>query len=155
MRNLILDAKEYAVEKHEGVGQKYGDLPYSVHLEGVFIVGVRFGYILGDVGCREEVFASLWLHDVIEDCRVTYNDLRRRFPERVCELVYAVTNEKGRNREERASEVYYRGIRDCEWAVFVKLCDRIANVEKSKGDVTWFNDRAVMSRMYLMYRGGE
>lgn len=47
----------------------------------------------------------------------------------IAELVYAVTNEKGRNRAERANDKYYEGIRNTEHATFVKLCDRIANIE--------------------------
>lgn len=46
--------------------------------------------------------------------------------------MYAVTNEKGRTRVERANENYYKGIRETEGATFVKLCDRIANVQYSK-----------------------
>ena len=38
-----------------------------------------------------------------------------------------MTNEKGRTREERANDKYYKGIRENEIATFVKLCDRLAN----------------------------
>ena len=44
------------------------------------------------------------------------------------EIVYALTNDKGRNRAERAGEKYYQGIRATPYAPFVKLCDRLANV---------------------------
>ena len=44
------------------------------------------------------------------------------------EIVYALTNEKGRTRAERANERYYEGIRQTPYAPFVKLCDRLANV---------------------------
>jgi hypothetical protein len=54
-----------------------------------------------------------------------------------------LTNEKGKNRKERANAKYYEGIRNTPYAVFVKICDRIANVEYSKHSG---------SRMYDMYR---
>ena len=44
------------------------------------------------------------------------------------EIVYALTNDKGRNRAERAGEKYYQGIRTTPYAPFVKLCDRLANI---------------------------
>ena len=44
------------------------------------------------------------------------------------EIVYALTNDKGRTRAERAGENYYKGIRETPYAPFVKLCDRLANV---------------------------
>ena len=44
------------------------------------------------------------------------------------EIVYALTNDKGRSRSERAGEHYYAGIRETPYAPFVKLCDRLANM---------------------------
>jgi (p)ppGpp synthase/HD superfamily hydrolase len=61
----------------------------------------------------------------------------------VADIVYAVTNEKGKNRKERGGVKYYEGIRQTPGAVFVKLCDRIANVQYSK---------MTKSRMFEMYR---
>lgn len=53
-------------------------------------------------------------------------------PEDVADIVYAVTNEKGKNRSERANEKYYQGIRENKLAVIVKICDRLANALYSK-----------------------
>ena len=47
------------------------------------------------------------------------------------EIVYALTNDKGRTRAERAGEHYYKGIRETPYAPFVKLCDRLANMSHS------------------------
>ena len=44
------------------------------------------------------------------------------------EIVYALTNDKGRTRDERAGEKYYAGIRSTPYAPFMKLCDRVANI---------------------------
>jgi hypothetical protein len=59
------------------------------------------------------------------------------------DIIYAVSNEKGKNRKERANDKYYEGIRNTPGAVFVKLCDRIANVQYSK---------MTGSRMFEMYK---
>ena len=59
------------------------------------------------------------------------NDLKKEFGETVAEIVYAVSNEKGKNRKERANNNYYLGIRKTAWATFVKLCDRLANIKYS------------------------
>ena len=77
--------------------------------------------------------SACYLHDVLEDTRETYNDLLKKdlYKETV-EIVYALTNEKGRNRAERASDLYYKGIRETPGASFVKMCDRIANVRYSR-----------------------
>lgn len=47
------------------------------------------------------------------------------------EIVYALTNEKGRNRSERANDKYYSDIRETPFAPFVKMCDRFANMSYS------------------------
>ena len=47
------------------------------------------------------------------------------------EIAYALTNDKGRTRAERAGEKYYQGIRETPYAPFVKLADRLANISHS------------------------
>ena len=47
------------------------------------------------------------------------------------EIAYALTNEKGRTRAERANEKYYEGIRSTKYAPMVKYADRIANLRFS------------------------
>jgi hypothetical protein len=47
----------------------------------------------------------------------------------VAEMVRAVTNDnRGRNRDERMPDYIYEEIKNTYFATFVKLCDRLANV---------------------------
>lgn len=126
---------------HASVGQTYDKvLPYGHHLSMVADAAMRFGH---NVVEKEEdifplVFAAFY-HDSIEDARLTYNDLKRiaeRFMTAeqafiATEIVYALTNEKGRTRQERAGARYYAGIRETPYAPFLKLCDRFANMTYS------------------------
>lgn len=132
----------FAIESHASVNQTYDGKPYSVHLAMVFSQAMRF------IDCvpkhrREDVLNAVWLHDTIEDCRLTYNDILKISNEEVANLVYALTNEKGKNRAERANNKYYKGIRDLEYATFIKICDRLANVIYS---------RDTKSRMFDVYK---
>jgi (p)ppGpp synthase/HD superfamily hydrolase len=86
---------------------------------------------------------ACFAHDTIEDTRVTYNDVKSALGHYVADLVYALTNEKGKTRKERANDKYYEGIRSEKYGIFVKMCDRIANVEYSKMSG---------SRMFEMYK---
>jgi (p)ppGpp synthase/HD superfamily hydrolase len=81
--------------------------------------------LLADVEC------AVWLHDVMEDCRVSYSQLKREFGTHVADIVYALTNELGKNRCEMAERTYPKIRNEGALAVFVKLCDRIANTEAS------------------------
>lgn len=129
---------KFALAAHRAVNQLYdGYLPYRFHLEMVVQAGRDFQYLIPDQDFifLSGLFSALWNHDVLEDCHVTYNDLVKALGNHlvnVPEMVYAVTNEKGRTRSERANPKYYEGIRKNPYNIFVKLCDRIANVRYGK-----------------------
>ena len=130
-----------AHELHQSVNQSYGDnLPYGFHLDMVVEAIGDYGYLV----CAHEedvvpLFFGGYFHDSIEDARQTYNDVMRTAHKwmtyeqafMATEIVYALTNDKGRTRAERAGEKYYAGIRQTPYAPFVKLCDRLANITYS------------------------
>lgn len=138
-----------AFQIHDDVNQKYDHvLPYGFHLKMVASFVSRYGYLVAESEADILVlYGSAYLHDTIEDARMTYNDIvkfiddfrvgslvlpeeiKRKLEEQVPEIVCALTNEKGRNRKERANETYYKGIRDTRFASFIKMCDRLANIQ--------------------------
>ena len=133
--------REAAHELHQNVNEVYGDdLPYGFHLDMVAEGVISYGHL---VCAREEdvipLFFGCYYHDSIEDARLSYNDVMRAARKwmteeqalMATEIVYALTNDKGRTREERAGEKYYQGIRETPYAPFVKLCDRLANITYS------------------------
>lgn len=138
----INKATGYAVSCHADVNHLYDGHAYSTHLTMVAAIGQRFLYLIPEAH-RENVLCACWVHDVIEDCRETYNDVKAVLGVEVAELAYALTNEKGKSRTERANDKYYEGIRNCPYASFVKLCDRIANATYSV---------AKRSRMAAVYK---
>lgn len=122
------------------VNQKYdSDQPYSIHLKNVLNHTIDYLKYVPEEDYDLICFAALF-HDAIEDARQTYNDIIRIakmwFDEdkaiNAAEIVYALTNEKGRNRHERANEKYYQGIREIKYAPLIKACDRMANTIYSK-----------------------
>jgi (p)ppGpp synthase/HD superfamily hydrolase len=148
----------WIIEQHEKTNHKYGNyLPYRFHLEMVSIVFEEFKHLLDDnvdyftgeverddnETLRYSCLIACWGHDLIEDARVSYNDVKSYLGQAAAEIIYAVTNEKGKNRKERANNKYYEGIRNTKGAVFVKMCARIANVRFSK---------LMKSHQYKMYK---
>lgn len=133
----ITQIKAAAHALHASVNQHYDKVrPYGYHLDMVADVVYRYGHLV----CMEEadvlpLFFGAYFHDSIEDARQTYNDvfsiaceyMNKEQAETATEIVYALTNEKGRNRDERAGERYYQGIRKTPYAPFVKMADRLAN----------------------------
>lgn len=128
---MIEKVRKYAIEKHASVNHKYGDEDYSFHLSYVANIASFFGGLI-DEDQKENVLCACWVHDIIEDARETYNDVMKNTNKTVADLAYALTNEKGKNRAERASDKYYKEMHEVPNAVFIKLCDRIANISYSK-----------------------
>jgi (p)ppGpp synthase/HD superfamily hydrolase len=136
---------EWIFEQHRATNHFYDTyLPYEFHLNMVAQVAKDFQHLLSqDFELRNQVMLAAYGHDLIEDTRVSYNDVVEVLGIEAADIIYAVSNEKGKTRKERANEKYYAGIRSTPYAVFVKLCDRIANVQYSK---------MTKSRMLEMYK---
>ena len=127
------DQIAWCIRQHENANRRCGEFgaSYAMHLKLAANVAKKHDDLL-TFEEREVVYPSIWGHDLIEDARVTYNDVSHQLSHEVAEVIYAGTNEKGKTRKERASDSYYAGIQKNACAVFVKLCDRIANIKYSK-----------------------
>lgn len=143
------DKIKWCIDQHENTNHKYDDyLNYEFHLRMVAQAAKDFISLIpdsndGENSFRDSVTMAAYGHDLIEDTRVSYNDVKEVLGLQAADIIYAVSNEKGKNRKERANEKYYEGIRNTPGAVFVKMCDRIANVQYSK---------MTKSRMFEMYK---
>lgn len=123
MKSQAVIARNFAKKAHGN--QKYGlHAPYVAHLDSVVSVLTRYGFT------EDEYIVSGYLHDCVEDTPVSILDIQVAFGLEVANIVYAVTNEPGKNRKERHLKTYLKLILNSD-AIIVKLCDRIANVEYS------------------------
>lgn len=136
---------DWCINRHKETNHFYDVyLPYEFHLRMVYNVFSDFKYLLEfDRELLEACELACWGHDLIEDTRTSFNDCVNNLGQVPAEIIYAVTNEKGKNRAQRANDKYYDGIRNTRGATFIKLCDRIANVQYSK---------LTKSRMFEMYK---
>jgi len=154
MSKVIL-AEMFARGAH--AGQKHGDRPYFTHLRAVVNVLKNNGYDGRSLHCGG------WLHDTIEDTPVTYQDIRRLFGEGVAELVWAVTDELGRNRKERKEKTWSK-IAASHSATILKLADTKANIDAaivSRGKILqmyldeWPEIRAAFSDALAYHNEGQ
>jgi guanosine-3',5'-bis(diphosphate) 3'-pyrophosphohydrolase len=129
---MIEKMKELAFKMHNqpSASQRYGNAPYSIHLEAVVEVMKRFIYYISE-DKREIVYAAGYGHDLIEDTEISESYLINNFGYEVADIIYRVSNERGRDRKERNFKTYPKIWRN-DLAIFVKLCDRIANTTNSK-----------------------
>jgi len=139
-----------ASKVHDEVNQFYGPYPYSYHLWEVGKIVKHWGYyVCTNPSHIITILFGAYFHDSIEDARLTYNDVKKIAkeleipnPELAADIVYALTNEKGKNRQERESNKYFEGIQKIPYAPFIKLADRAANI--------WYS-KSTSSRMFNVY----
>lgn len=91
-RALLVAEKAHA-------NQTYDIYPYIYHIRQVMGIAESLGY-------DESIIISCILHDVLEDTDISYNDIKKSFGIEVAEIVYNVTNELGRNRQESKMKTY-------------------------------------------------
>ena len=138
--NTISSIAKNAEQIHNEVNQKYDGESYFVHLSSVAHYVEVYGHNVweNENDILPLIFGA-YFHDFIEDARLTYNDVKAIASKYMTseqayiatEIAYALTNEKGRNRAEKANDKYYLGIRETPFAPFVKMCDRFANMSYS------------------------
>lgn len=134
------------LDQHDIVcNQKYGgeiELPYSFHLVSTAMQALPLQPFLSLEDFIKVIKGCLG-HDLIEDARLSLNDVKELLGEEVGDIIYACTEEKGRNRKERHSEKFFKELSLNRLAVAVKLCDIQANILFSM---------LTGSRMFNMYK---
>lgn len=127
---------DFVTKKHGS--QKYGDKPYIYHILGVNAVCDRFinKYEWSEYD-KDVIKKSIMCHDLLEDTDTTKEELISLFGEDVYKVVFNVSG-FGNNRKERNTNAYSK-IPNDDRSIFVKLCDRISNVEESIGNDRLFN----------------
>lgn len=141
---IIQKARQFAIKAHKD--QKYGDHPYEKHLQDVVDVLDKYFNKSPDsdgVKSHDAVMAAGWLHDTLEDTDITFEQMFNEFGRYVVRIVFACTDEPGKNRRERHERTYPKLMAAGREAIAVKLADRIANVQYS------LKNNHNMFKMYL------
>lgn len=133
----VVEARAFAVTAHGD--QRYGEQPYSVHLDAVAKLAAPYG---------EAAQVVAYLHDAVEDTQASLDDVCARFGELVAECVGLLTDAEGANRKERKAKTYARLATvtgAAELALIVKAADRLANVRACVAEQN--------AGLWQMYRG--
>ena len=116
-KSLVELAKATAVRAHEGQVDKLG-AAYIGH-------PARVAGHARALGGSPEAIAAAWLHDVIEDCEVSAEDLRNSgIPETVIEAVQLLSKRPGQSLVE-----YCAKVRGNSLALLVKQADLADNTD--------------------------
>ncbi|MDO4504574.1 MAG: HD domain-containing protein, partial [Clostridia bacterium] len=126
--NIELINKAYDVAYNAHKGQKrVSGLDYIYH-------PISVAYILVEMGMDSASVVAAILHDVIEDTKVTQNDLKQMFGKEIATLVEGVTKFKkipSSSREEQQAEDIKKVLRATSHdlrVIMIKLADRLQNM---------------------------
>ena len=134
----IMKASSIANKYHTNL---YDNLPYGVHLSMVYKIACK-------LECNDNILIATYLHDILEDTDYTFEQLVDDFDENIAILVFAVTDEDGKNRKERWKKTKQKIIQNGEDAILLKICDRIANIMYSL-----FSETERSRKKLKMYKG--
>ena len=123
-----MNAETFAIAAHLATGQrrKYTNEPYWYHCRAVSNIVAR-------ARGSDVMIAAAWLHDVVEDTKVTLDDLSNFFPLSVVRLVEELTDVYTSeryptfNRRERKNHEAARYAKVSNDAKTIKLADLIDN----------------------------
>lgn len=124
--NVIKKAYEFAYAKHEGQYRKSGEA-YIYHPMNVAL-------ILTTVSADYETISAGFLHDVLEDCDCTVEEMENEFGHEITKLVQGVTklSKIHFSTENEYLIDYYKkiivGMSEDVRVIIVKLCDRLHNM---------------------------
>lgn len=115
--------RAFLVANKAHANQSYDLFSYMYHIEHV-------ERILRTTGADYATCVAGVLHDTLEDCDISYNDLHKEFGVDIADMVYCVTDGEGKNRKEKKANTYPK-IRSNYGATCIKIADRIANTYQS------------------------
>lgn len=120
---MIRDALEAAGRAHAGqVRNGSGGMPYIHH-------PVAVAERLAEDGFEEGTVAAALLHDVVEDSDTSVEDVRRRFGERIAELVAALTDDESIEPYERRKDQHRRRVEEAGGdALAIYGADKLSNI---------------------------
>ncbi len=130
---MIDKALEFATKAHEGQFRKGTKRPYIVH-------PIEVADIVSTMTQDEEVRSAAVLHDTIEDCGVTKEQLAEEFSDRVAELVARESEDKSKSWMERKSttiENLKTAPRDIQ---MIEMADKLSNMRDIDRDYPMYGD---------------
>lgn len=141
---LIFHAIQFASAAHAGQYRKGTRIPYLIH-------PLRVAAILLEAGCSEDLAVAAVLHDTVEDCFVTLDQIRRLFGPRIAELVAGASEpDKTLPWELRKQHtIDYLQTADAD-QLLVSLADKLDNIRSIREDLALHGELA-----WLRFRRGR
>lgn len=123
---LEIKAQHFAGRAHGEQVDDEGNNYMNAHV-------VPVACLLRMLGAPEKVICAAYLHDVLEDTKVCYEDLVEEFGLEIADLVHEVTKEG-----QKDSEGFYFPRLKSKEAILIKFADRLSNLSRMN---SWTEER--------------
>jgi (p)ppGpp synthase/HD superfamily hydrolase len=144
LTDLEKKAWKFAQDAHDGVSRKFSGVPYFEHVRWVFKLLKKFD-------TREELGAAALLHDVVEDCDISIEEIRKEFGERVANLVSELTsNEEMKGLMGKQEYLLDKMYTMSDDALIIKLCDRLQNLSDHYRSNYKFLQKYYLETQYIL-----
>lgn len=126
----IYRADLFQIAAHEAVGQKrkFSGLPYYTHPQTV--TRILRTYVSRSEGLTDHMICAAYLHDTVEDTKMTFETINEFFGGAVEGIVRGLTNVKipGLNRAQQKQHDAHKMAAQAWEVKVIKLCDRLHNL---------------------------
>jgi (p)ppGpp synthase/HD superfamily hydrolase len=123
--------KEFAQKSYDDANCKYDGGNYFIHINMVVNFVKTHQSIFKINEDIEITIGAAFCHDLVEDAKQTYNDIKNISNKDVADVVLAVTDVPAENRLLRHLFTMPKTVRDYR-AIILKMCDIYANTQYSK-----------------------
>ncbi len=145
--NVLEQAILFAAEKHRGVVRKGDGSPYIIHPMRVLIT-------LQTIKKSKNAFllaAAAILHDVVEDCGVSIEEITKRFGLHVAALVQELTSDQEEIKKLGKTEYLTKKMLNMSsYALCIKLSDRLDNIKDMKSSGKQFIEKQITSTVSIL-----
>lgn len=130
----VLKALNYAIKAHDGQLRKGTKIPYVFHPIGV-------ANILMARDCINQLVIAALLHDIIEDTKIAFEDLRRDFGLYVAEIVRGLSEpDRSLSWKERKTHTIQYLKEAAPDVCLVSCADKLDNIRSIRRDMSPFDD---------------
>ena len=145
--DLIIDAFNYASDGHKNQKRLSGE-SYITH-------PLQVAHYLSNLNLDTETIIAAFLHDLIEDTEVTYNDIKKKFGKEVADIVDGVTkidkinyNSKEEAKADAIRKMVIAMSKDIR-VLILKLADRLHNIETIQYHNDWKQEKIANETLYV------
>lgn len=142
LKKRVVEAWTFSESKHKGQKRKFTGEDYFVHPKSV-------ARLIEDLTKDENLVIAALLHDVVEDCCVTIEEIRMLFGDEVADYLISVTSDK--EIIKRKGKTHYLKFKMVHMTVnqlILKLADRLDNVRYMDKDCKTLEQKQFVQKSY-------